>query len=451
MRSAITALFALFFLFSLVAGAEINGEIEGGGGLTGGVTVNGSTCYAAGHSCTLNSQCCSGLSCFSHICATEEEGGYTGGGGAGGGGTGGETGEQLNITLPTGFNCTLSIMREILIMDTFSKVTTYLTNSKDEGCTLLNYNFTDEIPESFAKDMSDLHYSIEPDSVDGRKVSWVFDRLLPGESLVLVYYVNYKVYPIALEQFELPTISFAQAGGPVVIPEVVNVTMQVPEDVYVGDVVGINLTLMSGTPVKGATIEVTTPLKRKLLLATDALGKANYTADTEGDYTYSVTGYKLIGLFMTTAIHVPTEEVVPPKEIMLILPEKFTVNETATITLVYANDSKPIPGVTIMLRSPSGKVIELVTDANGQVSFIPDEEGEYTFLGVREFAKETIKGAKVLTAEKQAPPMITPSGKDLYILIGTIISIVIFAAIVAGIWHIYRSISGKGKKKTGEE
>lgn len=448
-RTIVSALFALSLLFSLVGAAEIEGML-GSTGLTGGVIIDGDACYQQGHSCTSSSQCCSGLSCIGGVCATGPPP-YEPPGGPGGAPKGGfeREGTTVRVSTPAGI-CLLFVARTLEVTNTSSTIKTEVINIGEEYCILTNISYTDVFPPSFATSMDSITFSIPPMEIGDMNATWLFPRLLPGETIALLYTVDYAVFPIVLSDFSAPAASVPTVMPP---PVLVDVSLEAPADVYVGDTVDISLTLTDGTPVAGATIEVTTPLRRKLILVADEYGKASYTADKEGDYTYSVTGYRLVGAYMTAAspVAVPEVPTPPPEEIMLILPEEFKLNESVTVTLVYAKDRQPIPGVTVMLVSPSGRVLELITDENGQASFIPDETGKYTFLGVREFAKEVIKGKTEFTVEEEKallPEVKLELPEELYFAaIGVIIALVIFVLIVGGVWLFYRHILKEGKKR----
>ena len=66
------------------------------------------------------------------------------------------------------------------------------------------------------------------------------------------------------------------------------------------------------------------------------------------------------------------------QQVNLGVPDSVTVGDTVTITVTDQNGN-PMPGVTVVITTPLGRTLRLVTDAQGKVTFIADADGSYIY------------------------------------------------------------------------
>jgi len=90
-------------------------------------------------------------------------------------------------------------------------------------------------------------------------------------------------------------------------------------------------------------------------------------------------------------------------QVNIDVPGTVNVNDTVTI-IVTDQNGNPMPNVTVVITTPLGKVLRLVTDAEGKVTFIADAEGTYTYA-----VEGYIVGmAKATTATPKEAPIVPP-------------------------------------------
>ncbi|PIN83277.1 hypothetical protein COV61_03595, partial [Candidatus Micrarchaeota archaeon CG11_big_fil_rev_8_21_14_0_20_47_5] len=179
-----------------------------------------------------------------------------------------------------------------------SQITVSVRNSGQQNVN--NIEVREHIPDSIATDVSQLQFSVQPDSFEQGSIIavWKVAELAAGETFSVWYSVNKVVTSTQFKEGEASAMTAAQAAQEAAEKEAakaVKVSLMAAASATVGDTISITAKDEAGAPISGLEITVTSPSERLLTLTTDASGKATFTAGEAGAYKYSVgTGYLLL-------------------------------------------------------------------------------------------------------------------------------------------------------------
>jgi len=93
--------------------------------------------------------------------------------------------------------------------------------------------------------------------------------------------------------------------------ETVNASLDVPENITLGEVAKLKISGDDGNPIAGAKVDILTPSGARLTLNTNETGDGSYLADEEGNYSYVTYGYKLVSNRTTLSAPAPPQVQIP--------------------------------------------------------------------------------------------------------------------------------------------
>jgi hypothetical protein len=140
-----------------------------------------------------------------------------------------------------------------------------------------------------------------PSETDGRSANWEIGAIPAGESKS----VSYSLAASLAEGQQ------ARMFPPSFTAEQLSVVLSAPVSSQAGSRISLSLMSQSGQPVSNATIFVHFPDGATQAVKTGEQGTASVIASTQGFYTYSAMGYRLLRVSSTEAIAAPEQGGVP--------------------------------------------------------------------------------------------------------------------------------------------